>query len=289
MRRRVASGWLHRLHRGVYAVGHARLTRHGRWMAAVLAGQASRPDGSAILSHRAAASLWEILKPGDEGESIEVIVRSGRPRRRLGLIVRRLDNVAADELARHRGIPCTAPARTLFDLASVLTRRRLERAIDEAERRRLCKASEVREVLARQAGRRGAALLAAVLDDHDIGSTVTRSELEERFLVLCRERGLPQPLVNQKVLGLTVDFLWPSARLVVEVDGRASHDTRRAFQDDRDRDSLLATHGYVTLRFTWWDVDRRPAVVAQRVAQLLGRRVGERATRFSGGMRGKSS
>ena len=108
-----------------------------------------------------------------------------------------------------------------------------------------------------------------MLDSHSIGSTITRSELEERFLVLCRELGLPQPEVNVPLLDYVVDFLWPDAALIVEVDGQASHSTPGAFQADRDRDGRLAVAGYRVVRFTWFDVTRRPAVVADRVRRLL--------------------
>jgi very-short-patch-repair endonuclease len=111
--------------------------------------------------------------------------------------------------------------------------------------------------------------LRSLLESHQPGSTLTRSELEERFLVLCRERGIAQPLVNEQLLGLTVDFLWPARALVVEVDGRGSHNTRRGFQDDRDRDSLLTASGFRVMRFTWRDVTGRPEVVALRVGRAL--------------------
>ena len=75
--------------------------------------------------------------------------------------------------------------------------------------------------------------------------------------------------MNVPLLDYVVDFLWPDACLVVEVDGREKHGTRRAFQADRDRDGRLAVAGYRVLRFTWWDVTRRPAVVADRVRRLL--------------------
>ena len=87
--------------------------------------------------------------------------------------------------------------------------------------------------------------------------------------MLCRRHHLPQPEVNAPLLEYVVDFLWLEARLVVEVDGRATHDTRRAFQADRDRDGRLAVAGYTVLRFTWWDITRRHAVVAERVVRLL--------------------
>jgi very-short-patch-repair endonuclease len=118
-------------------------------------------------------------------------------------------------------------------------------------------------------GGAGAGALGQLLATHAVGTTATRNDFEESFLALCRERRLPQPEVNVPLLDYVVDFLWTEAMLVVEVDGRATHGTRRAFQEDRDRDGRLAVAGYRVLRFTWWDVNRRPAVVAHRVRRLL--------------------
>jgi hypothetical protein len=58
----------------------------------------------------------------------------------------------------------------------------------------------------------------------------TRSELESRFLALCRRHRIPQPLVNTRVGPVTVDFLWTERRLIVEVDGYRSHGGRSAFE-----------------------------------------------------------
>ena len=166
----------------------------------------------------------------------------------------------------------TTPARTILDLAAFLPRRQLERAIDEAERLNICTEDDLDEIVSAHFGRAGAGALRAVLDDHRAGSTATRNEFEERFLALCRRHRLPQPDVNVPLLDYVVDFLWPQARLVVELDGRATHGTRRAFQADRDRDGRLAVAGYRVLRFTWFDVTRRPAVVADRVRRMLATR-----------------
>jgi very-short-patch-repair endonuclease len=138
----------------------------------------------------------------------------------------------------------------------------------------LCRQEELEAIVELHRGRAGAGVLARVLRAHRPGSTITRSELEERFLALCRRRRLPQPEVNVPLLDYTVDFLWSDVGLIVEVDGYASHGTRRAFQSDRERDSRLTVAGYKVLRFTWWDVTRRPAVVADRVRRL--RRAGNR-------------
>jgi len=259
----VARGWLVRVLRGVYAVGYRPLTRRGEWMAAVLT-----MGPGAALSHRSAAALWEIWGEG-ERKVVEVMIprRHGR-QRRSGVRVHRPLVLPPDELTEHRGFRVTSAARTLLDLASSLSGRQLERAIDEAARLRLC-TTEQMVAVARLARRPGASRLLAVLSSHDAGSTATRSELEERFLALCRRHRLPQPRVNVSLLDYVVDFLWSDARLVVEVDGRASHDTHRAFQADRDRDGRLAVAGYRVLRFTWWDVTRRADVIADRLRRLL--------------------
>jgi very-short-patch-repair endonuclease len=262
--RRVATGWLHPLHRGVYALGHRKLSMRGHWMAAVLACS----DG-AVLSHSAAAALWMILPKAPRGPiDVALRTRAGR-RRREGIRVHRPRFLPDDESATCHGIPSTTPARTILDLASTFSARRVERAIDEGDRLGLLTSDDLIELLRRHRGHPGARCLRGVLARHWIGTTVTRSELEERFLSLCRRLDLPQPEVNVPLLDYVVDFLWRDARLVVEVDGRGSHDTDRAFQADRDRDGRLAVAGYCVLRFTWWDVTRRPAVVANRVRQLL--------------------
>jgi very-short-patch-repair endonuclease len=265
MREREAAGWLRRVHRGVYALAGRPLSWRGRWMAANLA-----CGEDAILSHRHAAALWRIL-PGRLAatDPIDLTIPHGRRCRVPGLRIHRTRSLDSAERTAEHGIPVTSPVRTILDLATCLGRRELERTVDEAEYRRICATDEVDRALVRHRGRAGTALLAEVLSRR-AGPTRTRTELEEMFLALCRERDLPQPLVNAPLLGLTVDFFWPPA-LVVEVDGGQAHLTRRAFQDDRDRDSLLESHGYTVVRFTWWDVEFRPAVVAQRVRRLLER------------------
>jgi very-short-patch-repair endonuclease len=236
----------------------------GHWTAAVLA-----CGTGAVLSHADAAALWLIGPKAPRGPiDVTLRTRAGR-RRRHGIRVHRPPYLPEDELTVCRGIPATTTPRTILDLGSVFSARRIERAIDEGDRLGLVSADELVELLRRHRGHPGARRLRGVLARHRIGSTVTRSELEERFLSLCRKHDLPQPSVNVPVLDYVVDFLWPATKLVVEVDGHASHGTRRAFQADRDRDGRLVVAGHTVLRFTWWDVTRRPSVVADRVRRLL--------------------
>jgi very-short-patch-repair endonuclease/predicted transcriptional regulator of viral defense system len=264
VRKRALEGWLRRVHRGVYAVGGVPLTDEGRWMAAVLA-----CGEGAVLSHQAAGELWG-LRRRRRGRPIDVTIpqASGR-RRRTGIAIHRAPALRSEERTLHCRIPVTTPARTVLDLATSLPRRQLERAIDEGERLNICTEDDLDEIVGNYFGRAGAGALRSLLDEHRAGSTATRNDFEERFLALCRRYRLPQPDVNVPLLDYVVDFFWPKARLVVEADGRATHGTRRAFQADRDRDGCLAVAGYRVLRFTWWDVTRRPAIVADRVRRML--------------------
>lgn len=157
--------------------------------------------------------------------------------------------------------------RTLLDLAATEPRRKLERTLDDAERLRLLDMRALEAVLGDSRGRRGTTALLSLLKEHTAGSTLTRNQLEERFLHLCREHGLPQPKVNTWISlpgneGYRADFLWPSHSLIVEVDGFGSHSTRRAFGHDRRRDRRLRLAGYQTLRFTEDEVTETPAAVA---------------------------
>ncbi|MBN1530757.1 MAG: DUF559 domain-containing protein [Thermoleophilaceae bacterium] len=240
--KRVAAGRLHRIHRGVYAVGHKVLTRNGVLIAAVL----TCGEGS-LLSHRSAAELWRI---GPQSAYLEVTA-PGR-RRRPGIAV----HVGRAAHATREGIPVTTPARTLIDLADVLNRRGLERALDEAEYHR-------RDLtgLAPLPGRRGAGALAALLAERR-ADTRTRSELEELFLSHCSKHGFAWPEVNVHVEGRERDFLWRRQRLVVEVDGAQAHATREAFERDRGRDAELTAAGYRVMRFTHRRLTREPEEVA---------------------------
>jgi predicted transcriptional regulator of viral defense system len=266
-RSRVASGKLHRVHRGVYAVGHPLLTREGRWMAAVLA---CGPQG--VLSYRSAASLWGLRANGRSVIDVTVPSRNGRARE--GIDVHRSGTLDGSDIDAVDGIPTTSVARTLLDVAEVIDRRGIERALDRAEALRLLDVRAIDEVLARAGGRRGAAALRAVVSEIRLGTTLTRSELEERFLSICRDAGLPPDAVNAWIPdpgggGAEADFVWRRQRLIVEVDGRAEHGTWRAFEHDRRRDQRLMLLGWRVVRFTWQQVLFEPGHVAATLEALL--------------------
>ncbi len=150
-----------------------------------------------------------------------------------------------------------------MDLADVLPRRALERAFDEAEYLRLdCTG------LGPIHGRPGYGRLRAVLADHQAGSTRTRSELEDLFIELCDSHGLDRPEVNTVLHGHEVDLLWREAGLVVELDGRAAHATRRAFEEDRVRDAELTLAGQRVVRITARRLDTAPKEVMAQIRSL---------------------
>ena len=265
VRDRVAAGRLTRIHRGVYAVGHGRLTLRGHWMAAVLA-----YGPKALLSHRSAAALHGIRPDNRAKTDITVARRSARPR--PGIDVHASTTLTAADCTTIGGIPCTSLARTLLDLADVATTRAIERAVNQAEVLRVFDLRAVEEVLSRADGRRGASVLKCVLARYD-GPTMTRKELEERFLALCRRASVPRPEVNAWItlgggIAYEVDFLWRAERLAVETDGWGTHGTRQAFENDRRRDRRLRLAGWTVVRFTWRDVELEPNEVKQALTQL---------------------
>jgi predicted transcriptional regulator of viral defense system len=273
--RRVAAGRLIPVHRGVYAVGHALLGDKGRWMAAVVA-----CGPAAVLSHRSAAALWE-LRPSSRAR-IDVSSPGRRGRTLGGIEAHRGDTLRLADIAAVDEIPCTSIARTLLDLADVTTRRDLERACDQAEIRRLFDLRALDDVLARAAGRHGAPLLQAILADLRFGASITRSELEERFLQICTAAGLPTPQVNAWLQlpdgnGLRPDFLWADHRLIAETDSRMFHDSHRRFEHDRRRDQVLTIARWRVIRFTWRQVFHEPAQVATTLRALLDDHCAQRA------------
>lgn len=257
--RRVQAGRLHRLYRGVYAVGHARLGREGRWLAAVLA-----CGPGAVLSHRSAAAHWGLLQT--EQARIDVTA----PRSRRGAPPLRLHwsrSLDARDTANHHDIPITSVPRTLLDLAATVRPDRLERALAQAERLQLYDHTAILDVIRRTNGHRGTAPLARATAREP---KLTRSQAEARFLELARGAGLQEPLTNHILTApdhprLEVDFYWPTHRLIVEIDGWETHHTRAAFRSDRRRDAALIAIGCRVVRFSYEDIVDEPATTQRRL------------------------
>lgn len=263
---RAASGRLIRLHTGVYAVGHAHLTRYGHWMAAVLAA-----GPGALLSHRDAAALHGLRPPGNHRRThVTTPARAGSTPKlqlhRTTVLDPRRD------VASVAGIPATSVARTLVDLAGVVPREQLAKALEEAERQRVIDARAIEDALRRTSARNGhghAAIKAELERLAVTTSQFTRSPLEDALLPLLDRHGLPRPATNMWIGDMEVDACWPDRRVVAELDGWHAHMTRAAFVRDRERSNALQTRGWIVLRFTHGQVMREPGAVARTIAGAL--------------------
>ncbi len=252
-----------RVHRGVYAVGHDALTPNGRRMAAVLA-----CGPGAVLSHRTAAGIWGLRPDHRTRWDVTVPRGGGRRRRAFDVHQHRLD---PRDITRVAEVPVTTIARTLLDLAEVVPRDHLDRAIERAEQLRRFDARALAELLARSPGRHGCAPLRTALSAFDPRRLRTRSDFERAILPALARAGIPDPLVNEPVAGYDVDLLWPHERVVIELDSRTFHDTAVAFERDRIRDADLQALGYAVLRVTARRFEDEPSWVVARIAALLAR------------------
>lgn len=268
VRARAKASRLHRIHTAVYSlVPRALLTREGHWMAAVLA-----CGSGAVLSHRDAAALHG-LRPTAR-RKLDVTVPRRSHRRHQGLDIHRSTTLTPADVTLENHIPCTTVARTLLDLAGVLPRRPVERALDQAEAMRVFDLLALNEQLERNPNQRGAGQLRSILGDHYAGSTLTESALEEAFLALCRRLHLPRPKLNQWIdLGngewIRGDFVWYEHRVVVETDGDRYHGTHQARERDPRRDQRVMVAGWRPVRTTWRQITRRPRELEATLLALL--------------------
>ncbi|HEU4707388.1 MAG TPA: type IV toxin-antitoxin system AbiEi family antitoxin domain-containing protein [Solirubrobacterales bacterium] len=252
--KRAKRGRLHRLHRGVYAVGHSAPSHHRRWMAAVLA----CGDG-AVLSHHSAAALWELLRPIDGPIHVSVPTTSGLKQRR-GIHLHRCPALAGPPSSppspairggrgrgtittRRHNIPTTTIQRTIDDLEDTIAPYLLRRA-------------------KRQAEHKGVHL-------EGVESNRLRSDLEQAFLALFLEHRFPHPETNIKLGRHEVDFLWRERRLVVEADSFLYHRGSISFESDYARDLDLRQRGFTVLRFTDSQIEEEPGRVVDDVARAL--------------------
>lgn len=259
IRHRVATGRLHPVRRGIYAVGRPEVTQHGGWMAAVLA---CGPD--AALSHHSAAALLR-LRPRRSGP-IHVSVPTDRALRLPGIELQRRSALQPIE---HEGIPTTNPAETLIDLATLLPRNALEAAVNEADKHDLIDPDALRKKLDATAPRPGVRALRELLDRATF--RLTDSELERRFLRLVRAAGLAAPETRHRREGHRIDFVWPALNLIVETDGLRYHRTPFQQAKDRRRDQDHVAAGRTVLRFTHGQIRFEPEHVRETLRAVLAR------------------
>jgi hypothetical protein len=263
---RVRAGRLHRVHRGVYAVGHAGLTLRGRFMAAVLA-----CGDCAALSHLSAAAHFGVVRWEDR--LLKVTVTHGGGRSIEGVRVHRSRSLERRDVVRHDGIPVTSPARMLLDLAADVSDRALRRVARQAQAERLVSVGQLREIATRCNGHRGCATLLAVVAD---GPAPTRSPLEDVLLDLLDAAGIPRPEVNAPLrldeITIIPDYLWRDRHLAIEADSRRWHDHSLTRDHDAAKQAILEAHGYRVLRITSQQAVRQPEQTLARIRAALATR-----------------
>lgn len=254
---------LHRVHRGVYSVGHKVLSDHGRCLAAAMA--AGR---GAVVSHAAAAWLWGLLPRCPKVVDVTVPRHGGK---RGGIALHHSSTLVPEEHGRFGPIPATALPRTLLDLAATTSARTTWSAIDRAERRDVLDLAAIDAMLKRRHGHRGAERLRKALAIYrEPGFFRARSERLLRRLV--KKAGLPQPLINTWVDRFEIDVYWDEERFAVEVDGWETHRTRKAFENDRLRQEEMKLAGIDVVRISARRIEQHPSEVGRNLALLLHRR-----------------
>jgi hypothetical protein len=256
---RVRNGRLHPLHRGVYAVGHARPPLEGCFLGAVKA-----CGGDALLGRVAAGAKWELVRWDHRLPEVLVPGRDAPEHPQINAYTTTF--LPQEDVTVRDGIPITSPLRTLLDLAAVLDPKTLRRAVREAQSRKLVDLAELAARLRGPGPKRGRARLRRIIAT---GPAPTRSELEDVVLDLLLGGGIAHPRVNEPLWidGRRVipDFHWPEQHLVLEADGAAWHDNPLAREDDIERQALLEAHGERVLRVTWEQAVGRGAETLRRV------------------------
>ncbi|HWD84342.1 MAG TPA: type IV toxin-antitoxin system AbiEi family antitoxin domain-containing protein, partial [Solirubrobacteraceae bacterium] len=238
---RVERHRLHRIHDGVYAlVPEPLLTPNGRRMAAVLA-----CGPGAGLSHHASLKLRGLRDSSRSRIDVTVPTRGGRNRQ--GIAIHRSTTLRPQDIELVQWIPCTTLARTIFDMAGVLTPRQLEHLLDEAAYQEVLDGAALDEQIEHNRGRaKACARLQTALNEHRAGSTLTDGVLGEEMLALIRSTDLPEPKVQHWIdLGdgepmIQADFAWPEARVILETDGQQAHGQPRRTNSDYRRDQRAA-------------------------------------------------
>lgn len=251
--------------RGVFVVGHGASVELAAETEALL----SVRDGAA-LSHWSAAALLGLWLPAPT--EIEVVVDIWPGAANPGVRVHRSRVLGPGDTWIRKGLPVTSPARTLLDIAVSATDRQLEVAFDRGIAERTLRPAHVAELLDRAGGHKGRARIADLLKRELGGSTMTRSEAEERLLALIRSAKLPEPRVNARLAGYELDFYWPDAHFAVEVDGFQFHSSHRAFERDHGKDNDLRRLHIEVMRVTWRAIVSEPYATVSGIAQSLARR-----------------
>jgi very-short-patch-repair endonuclease len=249
---------------GVYSVGSGELPTWGLEQAALM----SCGRGS-FISHRSSAFVWGMRR--EPPQEVEVSVVGYGCRSHNGMCVHRIKAIDRVEVQREHGLWVSSPARVVLEIAAVGTRDELIDVIDQGLALRRFTSAELKVVLDRHRGRRGAARLADVMAD-DTTMSISRSKAEKALLRLIRDARLPMPETNVPFGRFEADFVWHEQKVIVELDSPTYHGGPGVFQRDREKDLVFRDAGFDVLRFTRAHVIHEPAMVLVRLLRALERR-----------------
>jgi very-short-patch-repair endonuclease len=269
------AGRLHRLHQGVYAVGHRRLSWHSRCWAAVLGAEANEVDEvvwPAVASHGSAAYLWGIYRYAPERIDVTAPIRR---RAKREFVVHYSSILASEDRGERQGIPVTSVPRLMMDLAIRKNPEQVDRLLERAEELGLLDLYALEDVLGRAGGHRGRGKLRRALALYQPDPSFTRSRFEKLFRRRVRRAGLATPSMNFNAHGYELDAYWPDLRFAVELDLFETHGSRAAFERDHLRQEELKLFGIEMVRITRSRFQREPDAVMRNLAALLERRRAE--------------
>lgn len=262
--RRLASGRLLLERPGVYAVPGAATGNRARYAVALL----DTGPGS-MVSNLSAAADWQMQK---RSPVVIDITNARRLGSRDGIRVHHR-RIHPAEIVRVDGLPMTSPAQTIFDLATKLGDDSLAKTANQGFVERIVTVQALHTALERNRGRRGSRAFRKLLDRIDPEGRRVRSPLEVAAADFMRARGFPPWVQNEAIDidGETVvpDFLWREQRVYVEADGRDPHLAPLTFDSDRRKDRRARVRGWLPVRITWDDLDRRPDELEADLRALL--------------------
>lgn len=272
VRRAIERGELDRPHPGVLRIAGSPRTWRQSLLVGVLAG-----GPGALASHRSAAVLWDL--DGSWKGRPEIVAPRHLRARYEGVRAHESKDLHFANGTEIDGIPCTGIERTLLDLGAVLPPARVQEAIDDAIRRRMCTWDDLLHTLvvhSRQ-GRNGTGVLRAILEE-SYGSAVPDSRFNRLVHRLLTAANVPTPVIEYEVrnalgtLLARVDLAFPDLKIAIELDSRRYHLSAEAFEADRPRQNLLEVEGWIVLRYTWRTyVDHPWRIVADVQAAIAAR------------------
>lgn len=268
IQRKIANGEWVPIDRGLYR--HAATQQS--WHSTVL-GPVLKTGG--IASHRCAAALHRLSDFSTPRP--EISVPYGKWHRDRHVIVHQSTQWDRRDEVVIEGIPCTGIERTLLDLGSCVSIRRLELASESALRQELVDWDGLRSCLIRHSrqGRDGCGRLRILLSKRHGDEPLALSDWSYLVRHLLVDAGLPEPVLEYRILTveghliLQTDLAWPEKKVALELDSIRWHLNRKSFNTDRAKRNRARLHGWLIHEITWEMFSESPQYVVQIIRDTL--------------------